>query len=489
LTRRREYFRIRQFRRVYDRSRDRFTFNISYETATKLTPRSVAVAEAFGLGLDEQKRFVVYDDVELKISPNDIVLITGDSGSGKSVLLRALLADLGSEAVDMKKLEICSSKPLIETVGETVEEGIEILSRVGLNDAFLFLRTYEQLSDGQKYRYRIAKMVESGKQWWVADEFCATLDRDTAKIVAFNVQKLARTLGKAVVVATTHTDLFQDLRPSVHIHKRFGKEISVNYYPNEPARECSLVKEMRVEEGSMQDWKMLAGFHYRSHRVVAPRKIYCLKRGSEVCGVIVYCYPPPSAYGRRMVLPRMAMRELNEKLTIINRVVVHPKYRSIGLGAKLIRDTLPLTGMPYVEMVAVMAKYNPFGERAGMKKVTEQEPSKEILQVSKVLEEVGFNVRLLGSGNYVFQKLQALNADGLKRVREAFIRADHPRFSKFFSSGLPFGHTGDYERKVNAATMEQLAGLIKVCGFLLQTKVYLFWKRGLEITVMAKLVD
>jgi len=66
---------------------------------------------------------------------------------------------------------------------------------------------------------------------------------------------------------------------------------------------------------------------------------------------------------------------------------------------KLIRETLPLLGTPYVEMVAVMAKYNPFGERAGMKKVTEQEPSREILRVSKVLQEVEFNVQLLGSGN------------------------------------------------------------------------------------------
>jgi hypothetical protein len=76
-----------------------------------------------------------------------------------------------------------------------------------------------------------------------------------------------------------------------------------------------------------------------------------------------------------------------------------------------------------------------------------------------------------------FQKLRALNADELERVREAFIKADHPRFSKFFSSGLPFGHMVDYERKVNAATLEQLASLIKICGFLMQTKAYLFWER------------
>jgi len=37
--------------------------------------------------------------------------------------------------------------------------------------------------------------------------------------------------------------------------------------------------------------------------------------------------------------------------------VVCPKYRSIGSGAKLVRETLPLVATLYVEMVAVMAKY------------------------------------------------------------------------------------------------------------------------------------
>jgi hypothetical protein len=99
------------------------------------------------------------------------------------------------------------------------------------------------------------------------------------------------------------------------------------------------------------------------------------------------------------------------------------------------------------------------------------------LRVSKVLEQVGFNVQLLGSERYVLEKLEQLRGEDLERVREAFIKADHPRFSKFFSSGLPFGHMGDYEKKVNAATLEQLAGLIKISSFLLQTKVYLFWSR------------
>ncbi len=230
------------------------------------------VAEAFGLGIDEAQKFTVLD-TELKISPTDIVYITGDSGSGKSVLLRAIRQDLGSEAIDMADVEVINDKPLIETIGATVEEGLELLSRVGLNDAFLFLRSYNQLSDGQKYRYRIAKLIESKKQWWLMDEFCACLDRDTAKIIAFNVQKIARQQSKAVVAATTHGDLFEDFGPSVHVHKRFGKEISVKYYSNALTAECSLVREMRVVPGTMEDWRTLADFHYRSHRVSAVRRI------------------------------------------------------------------------------------------------------------------------------------------------------------------------------------------------------------------------
>ncbi|MCS7113836.1 MAG: GNAT family N-acetyltransferase [Nitrososphaerota archaeon] len=210
------------------------------------------------------------------------------------------------------------------------------------------------------------------------------------------------------MAATTHTDLLEDLNPSVHIHKRLGKEITVNYYPNTPAKECSLVKEMRIAEGSTEDWRRLAGFHYRSHKIAGPRKIFCLKRGRELCGVIVYAHPPPTCFGRRLVLPKMTMKELNEKLSIISRVVVHPKYRTIGLGTKLVKETLPLAGTPYVEMPAVMAKYNPFAEKAGMQKIAEQPPPKEAIKIIEILQNLGFNVQLLGSQKIRFEQIAKL---------------------------------------------------------------------------------
>jgi len=480
MRRKREFFHITKYARRYDRREGKFVINISYETAApEPSERVVAVAEGFGLGLDQWQRFVIYDDVELKIGSTDIVYITGDSGSGKSVLLKALekdiRRDMGTSCINIVDIQPEPNRPLIETVGKTVEEALELLSKVGLNDAFLFLRSYEQLSDGQKYRYKIAKMIESKAQFWIMDEFAATLDRDTAKIVAYNLQKLARQQGKAVLAATTHTDLLKDLNPSVHVHKRFGKEITVNYYPNQPAKECSLVKQMQIKEGTTQDWRKLAGFHYRSHKIAAPRKIFCLKRGEELCGVIVFNYPPPTCFGRRLILPKMSMKELNEKLSIITRVVIHPKYRTISLGAKLVRETLPLAGTPYVEMPAVMAKYNPFAEKAGMKRIAEQPPPKEALRIVMTLQQFGFNTQLLGSTSYVSSKFKTLDSKAVTEIKNAFKRNYHIRFQKAFTHHLPFGKRKAYNREIVDASIEKLVQLTKICSFLAQTKVYLCW--------------
>ncbi|MCK4434995.1 ABC transporter ATP-binding protein, partial [Candidatus Bathyarchaeota archaeon] len=289
-----EFFRIqkRKSKVKWNKVLEQFSINISYKTGVKVTPRTVEVADAFGLGVDEEKESVLYDNLELEVNKDDIVYITGDSGSGKSVLLRWFKKVLGDKATDLQCLQLMEDVPLVETLGKNTGEALSLLSRVGLNDAFIFLRSYKELSDGQKYRYRLAKLIELGKQFWVMDEFCSTLDRDTAKIVAFNVQKQARKLGKCVIAATTHTDLKRDLKPSVHVHKRFGKEVTVKYYGNRPAKKCSLIRSMRVEQCCIDDWKVLARFHYRSHRVPVPRSFFCLRRGEELAGVIVYSYAP-----------------------------------------------------------------------------------------------------------------------------------------------------------------------------------------------------
>ncbi len=474
--RHREHFRIRKFARRYDRESGKFTFDIGYETRTDITDRTVAVAEALGMGISESQRHVLYDNVELVIGPTDIVYLTGDSGSCKSVLLKAIVRDLNpGEAARLSEVEVDPDLPLIDTVGATVEEGLKLLSKVGFNDAFLFVRRYSQLSDGRKYRYRLAKLIESGAQWWVMDEFCATLDRETARIVAYNVQKLARKLGRAVIAATTHVDLLEDLAPSVHIHKRFGREVTVEYQPNVPRASCSLLDEMTVEEGTYSDWKEIAGFHYRSHRIAFLLKVFVLKRKDRVCGAVVYTSPMSAAPFRSSVLKVSSMKELNEKLCRVTRVVVHPKYRTIGASVKLLRESLPLCGKPFVEMIAVMARYNPFAEHAGMIKVGESQPDRSILEAIEKLEQIGFTAYLLAVPEYNKKKLE----NKILQVKAIISNFSYPYNRRIAGQHGNFTKK-DYTEWLQKAEKNELARALCRLAQLNQSKVYLFWKRTRE---------
>lgn len=205
-----------------------FSINKKFSSSVTRSQRVLECAEAFGLGL-QKKEFVIYDNFQLDINQGDIVYITGQSGSGKSQLLRELSRQLGKivDVADIEKVPIDDNVPLVDQIGDSTEEAIKILSFAGLNDAYLFIRTPKELSDGQMYRFRVAKLMNCDASVWVADEFGAVLDRTTAKVVAFSIQKFARKLNKTVIVATTHKDLREELAPNIYVDKRFRERVSV----------------------------------------------------------------------------------------------------------------------------------------------------------------------------------------------------------------------------------------------------------------------
>jgi len=98
-----------------------------------------------------------------------------------------------------------------------------MLTGCGLNDAFLFLRKYKELSEGQKYRYKLARRMDNEYgNVWIVDEFCATLDRVMARIIAYLIQKVARKCGKTVIAGTTHRDVIEDFQPDIIVEKGRG---------------------------------------------------------------------------------------------------------------------------------------------------------------------------------------------------------------------------------------------------------------------------
>lgn len=205
-----------------------YTIDCQFTSSVERTSRVLEIAEGFGLGLSD-KKFVVYDHLAIEVNPGDVVYINGQSGSGKSLLLKELTSQMRAEGLhvaDLNSIEL-PEKPVIDIVGKTTTEAADYLAKAGISDAWIYIRKPSELSDGQRYRLKLAILMESGADVWIADEFGAILDRVTAKCVAFNVAKVARAQKKTLMVATTHTDLKTELGPSLSIFKRFRERVDM----------------------------------------------------------------------------------------------------------------------------------------------------------------------------------------------------------------------------------------------------------------------
>ncbi|MBM4017201.1 MAG: hypothetical protein FJ288_02565 [Planctomycetes bacterium] len=125
------------------------------------SPAVLKTAEMFGIGLDETYEVAVFQDLRLQVCPGDLVFITGPSGSGKSVLLGRLAEALraawpAAPQVDLAATGLPADLRVIDLLGEPLQDALRIASAAGLADAFLLLRTPPELSDGQRWRLRLA---------------------------------------------------------------------------------------------------------------------------------------------------------------------------------------------------------------------------------------------------------------------------------------------------------------------------------------------
>lgn len=197
----------------------------------------------------------ILDEIAFEVTPGEIAVFLGESGVGKSTLLR-ILANL--EKPDSGDFELNGKKLKLETINKnhligmifqsfnlfehmtTLENIVFVIEKVekkshdtamqiALNLLHQFGLTEKanvypsDLSGGQKQRLAIARSLALNPQIMCFDEPTSALDPTLTNFVAQNITALAKN-GLIVLVATHDTTLLKKLPATIFLMKN-GKII------------------------------------------------------------------------------------------------------------------------------------------------------------------------------------------------------------------------------------------------------------------------
>ena len=220
-----------------------FSVSKTFENNVPISPASpMGYAEAservsmvcrmFGVGVERLYGHSAAHRCDIEVEDGDIVYVTGPSGAGKSVLLRELEKKVpAEERVNIDEILLPADKAAVDCINADMMtiEALQLLGYAGLSDVFCILTAPANLSEGQQYRFRLACALAAGKKVVFADEFCSSLDRITAAVIAYNVRRFAKRNKVTFFLASSHEDILADLQPDVLVVKHFTGPAEVSY--------------------------------------------------------------------------------------------------------------------------------------------------------------------------------------------------------------------------------------------------------------------
>jgi GNAT superfamily N-acetyltransferase len=239
--------------------------------------------------------------------PWQIGLIVGPSGSGKSTIARrqwpAAYATVRPWPAD---------RALVDGFGTgTIKEISGALTAVGFSSPPHWIKPYDVLSSGERFRCDLARAILEGGELVVFDEFTSVVDRTVAKIGSAAVAKAIRRMGRRFVGISCHYDIARWLEPdwvldmqipALHRRRLWRPDIKMQVFRSGPAA-----------------WPMFAKYHYLSGSL--NRTAHCYlgvvdQQPAAFCAVL----PLIGYVGRRR----------------ISRIVVRPDFQGIGIGRAML---------------------------------------------------------------------------------------------------------------------------------------------------------
>lgn len=282
--------------------------------------RETEIAESFRVqqirGMFDYQNTVIRNEWNhtLPIEQNswNIGLIVGHSGSGKTTMAQQMFDQYkihedfewkyGVAVVDCFP-EDANTKDIVST-----------LSAVGFSSPPHWLKPFDHLSTGQKFRVELARCLMEYKQGFVFDEFTSVVDRDVAKVGCLAISKLLRKRKEPPFVAVScHYDIIDWLDPD------WVYDVSTNRFEWRLERRKEKIS-LDVFKSDTSAWKAFSEHHYLDDNIHKGAECYIATWGNKPVGFCSVLHFPHAS-------SKLFKRE--------HRTVVLPDFQGVGIGNKL----------------------------------------------------------------------------------------------------------------------------------------------------------
>lgn len=250
--------------------------------------------------------------VDLPIEGKDwsIGLIVGPSGSGKTTIGRQLFPD----AHFHEQYDWPQEKAIVDGFPSDLEGKVitQALSSVGFSSPPHWLKRFDHLSNGQKFRCELARLMLENADTVVVDEFTSIVDRDAAKISCAAVAKSLRQRKRPRLVALScHYDIVDWLQPD-WVYDVATEEFSWRSLWRRP----DITLEIR--KADKRAWLLFRGHHYLSRDIHVGSSMFVATWNENPVGFASY-------------LPSMGFAGVKRE----HRTVVLPDFQGVGIGNAL----------------------------------------------------------------------------------------------------------------------------------------------------------
>lgn len=285
--------------------------DFSVESVLDRTPRVKQLCGMFDVPPQDKLEHHWSGEVPLEERDWNVGVIVGPSGAGKSSVKRQLFGE--EKIFDWKSASVVDDFDKAHSIDAIAG----VCSAVGFNTIPSWMKRYDVLSTGEKFRVDLARHLIEGGDLVVIDEFTSVVDRQVAQIGSHAVQKHIRKAGKKFVAVTCHYDVVEWLQPDWML-----EPATMTFQWRLLRRRPAISVE--VARVGYEAWQLFAPFHYLTAELARSAACYVL----FVDGV-------PASFAGILHRPHARAHDIKG----VSRLVTLPDYQGLGL-AMILADTL-----------------------------------------------------------------------------------------------------------------------------------------------------